>query len=497
MRDKIIPAVLGLAFVGLVAFVVARPKGPHEAPLVVIQDEGKVDASPDAGSSDAARAGDAEAGTTGQDASDGAAQVVKLLDRPLRVTTMGLALAAPGTMVKDAEEASRDGGAKSGAALDLELTTVSTPQKLEARLIHGGADADGADVAILSLPDLVASSERLRALEPQAFMIVGFSQSTERLHPIGAAPHVPLQGVDVKVFVPSGDRLASREWMALFGMDSMQVPLSRVKLLTGDEKPKDASYVATTFLEKNEGEHVLSTVEAPGLVPYVAVMTKGMLAAREPVARAFAEAWLAGMQRSYVDAGAAAKRVLGKEGAVFSAASEGSGDLSTLVDHLGRVSKVSLADNARFFGVPLKDGRRAPLLALASSMVEGFGEAGLLATPPSWDLVDAKVVAALAKDTPPSVEKLECARGRKAPIMTRRELGQALDEPALQRRIEAAAIAFEGCAIRVSLKGGEKAATTFVEATRTKLGLSSLKLVVGKTATQGASALVEIVPPSP
>ncbi len=493
MRDKILPAVLGLAFVGLVAFAVARPKSGHEAPLVVIQDEGKADAGADASVVSVDASVDASATP---DASDGAVPIVKILDRPLRVTTLGLALAAPGTMVKEALEASRDGRAPR-PSVDLELTTVSTPQKLEARLIHGGADADGADVAILSLPDLVASSERLRALEPQAFMLVGFSQSTERLHPLGTSPRVPLQGVDVKVFVPAGERLASREWMALFGMDAVQVPLAKVKLLVADERPKDATYVATTFLEKNEGEHVLSTVEAPGLVPYVAVMTKGMLAAKEPVARAFAEAWLLGMQRSYVDAGAAAKRVIGKEGAVFSTASEGAGDLATLVDHLGRISKVSLADNARFFGLPVKEGRRAPLQALASSMVEGFGEAGLLATPPSWELVDTKVMAALAKDVAPSVEKLECVRARKAPIMARRETGQTLDEAALGRRIEAAAIAFEGCSIRVSMRGGEKPATTFVEATRAKLGLSAEKLAVGKTATQGAAALVEVVPPAP
>ena len=496
MRDKIVPAVLGLAFIGVMVFSAVRAKAPHEAPLVVIQDEGKVDAGADASSvSDAAPVVDAAQASV--DAAEaGPPAVVKLLDRPLRITTLGLALAAPGTMVHDAVEAARDGGAPR-ASLEMEVTTVSTAQKLEARLVHGGADADGADVAILSLPDLVASAERLRALEPQAFMVVGFSQSTERFHPLGASPKIPPQGTDVKVHVPPGERLASREWTALFALDAAQVPLARVKLLAVDERPKDAQYVATTFLEKNEGEHVLSTVEAPGLVPYVAVATKGLLSSKEAVLRAFAEGWILGMQRSYVDAAGAAKRVIGKEGVVFSAASEGTGDLTAIVDQLGRISKVGLADEARYFGVPAKEGRRGPLAALASQMVEIFGEAGLTATPPTWELVDPKIVAHIAKDTPPSVERLECARARKGPILVRRENDKAFDEAALQRKIESAALVFEGCALRVSLRAGEKGTTTFVESTRDKLGLSAAKLVVGKTPTQGSPAVVEAVPPAP
>jgi len=497
MRDKIIPAVLGLAFIGLMVLAGVRGRGAHEAPLVVIQDEGKADASPpDAGGPDASAADAAVLVAAADAAEAGPAPVAKLLDRPLRVTTLGLALAAPGTMAHDALEAARDGGA-ARPSVDLEITTVATPQKLEARLVHGGNDADGADVAILSLPDLVASAERLRALEPQAFLVVGFSQSTERFHPLGGAPKVPPQGTDVKVHVPPGDRLAAREWTALFALDAVQVALPRVKLLTDPERPKDAQYVATTFLEKNEGEHVLSTVEAPGLVPYVAVATKGLLASKEPVLRAFAEQWLLGMQRSYGDAAGAAKRVIGKEGVVFSAASEGATDLATLVDLLGRISKVSLADEARYFGLPAKEGRRGPLGALSSQMVEIFGESGLSATPPTWELVEPKVVAALAKDVAPSAEKLECARARKAPILVRRESDKAFDEAALQRKIEAAALVFEGCAIRVSLRGGEKSAATFVEATREKLGLGAAKLVVGKAPTGGAPALVEAVPPAP
>ncbi len=487
MRDKIVPAVLALATLGLVVFSLARPRAAHDAPLVVIQEEGK----PDAGADASAAAPDAAVAVTppvdaslAEAAAEAAAPTAKLLERPLRVTTLGLALAAPGTMALEAA---------GPRPFELELAPVETPQKLEARLVRGGADADGADIAIVSLPDLVAASERLRALEPQAFLLVGFSQSSERL--VAAAGVKAPPAGEVKVFVPGGERVAARQWMALFALDSAQVPATRVKLLVGDERPKDAAYVAGSFLDKNDGEHLLSTVEAGGLVPYVAVTTKHTLTASEPLVRAFTEAWLAGMRRSQGDAGGAAKRVLGKEGAVFSAASEVSGELGNVVERLGRVAPVGLAENARVFGAsPAAASRRPPLEALASTMVDAFRDAGLLTTPPTWSLVDRKILASLTKDTPAAPEKLDCSRSRRSPVASRREVGATLDEAALTKRIETAAVAYEGCVLRVTLKGGEKPTATFVQSARDKLGLAPEKLVGGTTATT-AAAVLEVVAP--
>jgi hypothetical protein len=232
-------------------------------------------------------------------------------------------------------------------------------------------------------------------------------------------------------------------------------------------------------------------------VPYVAVATRGFLATKEPAARAFADGWMLALQRVYADAGLAARRVVGKEGVVFSAASEGASDLPTVVDQLGRLSKVSLGDEARYFGLPVKEGRRAPLSALASHVVELFGDAGLVASPPTWDLVEPKVVAELAKSTPPAPERFDCARAKKAPIVVRREAEKGFDEATFQKKLETLAVAFEGCALRVTLRGGEKPSQAFVEATRTKLGLPEAKLVFGKAPTPGVAALVEAVPSSP
>ncbi|HRG95366.1 MAG TPA: hypothetical protein PLR99_03890 [Polyangiaceae bacterium] len=498
MRDKVVPVALFAALVGLGVLAAVRAKPPHEAPLVRIQEEGtdaSVDATAlDAGATEAAATSD-PADAVAAPASEAAApaQIVKLLDRPLRVTTLGAALAAPGTMAFE-------GGAP--RPFELELCPVESLQKVEGRLVRGGADADGADIAIVALPDLVAATERLRALEPQAFLLVGFSQSAERLVPLAApgASRGPAPAGDVKVFVPTGERLASRQWMALFALEAAGAPPSRVKLLVADERPKDAAFVAGTFADKNDGEHLLSTVEAAGLVPYVAVTTKHTLTASEPLVRAFAQTWLSGLERAQSDAGGAAKRVLAKEGAVFSSASEVTGDLGGVVERLGRVSRVTLGDNARLLGAtPAGAPRRAPLEALSSAMVDAYRDAGLLTTAPSWPLVERKVIAAIAKDAPAAlaeVEKLECSRSRRRPVASRKEPGATLDEAALLRHVEVDAVAYEGCALRVSLKGGEKPAATFAQTARDKLGLSAQKLFAGTTASPGP-ALLEVVPPAP
>ena len=492
MREKVVPFALFAALVGLGVLAAVRAKPPHEAPLVRIQEEG--DASSDASALDAgpseAAAPALLADAVAAPASEAAAppQVVKLIDRPLRVTTLGVALAAPGTMALE-------GGAR---LFELELCPVESLQKVEGRLVRGGADADGADIAVVALPDLVAATERMRALEPQAFLLVGFSQAAERLVPAPGAPRGPAPTGDVKVFVPTGERLASREWMALFALDAAGAPPSRVKLLVADERPKDAAFVAGSFADKNEGEHLLSTVEAAGLVPYVAVTTKHTLTSSEPLVRAFAQAWLTGLERAQSDAGGAAKRVLGKEGAVFSSAAEVTGDVGGLVERLGRVSRVTLGDNARLLGAtPTGAGRRAPLEALSSAMVDAYRDVGLLTTAPSWPLVERKVVATIAKDTPAAlteVERLDCSRSRRRPVASRKESGATLDEAALLRHVEVFAVAYEGCALRVSLKGGEKPAATFAQTARDKLGLSAQKLLAGTAATPGP-ALLEVVPP--
>ncbi|MBK6464138.1 MAG: hypothetical protein IPF92_24510 [Myxococcales bacterium] len=506
MRDKVVPFVLLAALAGLGVLAAVRTKPPHDAPLVRVQEEG--DASGDASALDAAAldaaARDAAVAADPADAvaapaSDGAppTQVVKLLDRPLRVTTLGAALAAPGTMAF-APGATRP--------FELELCPVESLAKVEGRLVRGGADADGADIAIVALPDLVAATERLRALEPQAFLLVGFSQAAERLVPLAApgASRAPAATGEVKVFVPAGERLASRQWMALFALDAAGASPSRVKFVVADERAsithREAAFVAGSFLDKYDGEHLLSTVEAAGLVPYVAITTKHTLTANEPLVRAFSQAWLAGLERAQSDAGGAAKRVLAKEGAVFSTAAELSGELGGVVERLGRVSRVTLDDNARLLGASAAAAaRRAPLEALSAATVDAYRDAGLLTTAPSWPLVERKVISAIAKDTSPQptqppAEKLDCSRSRRRPVATRKEQGPTLDEAALLRRVEVDAVAYEGCALRVSLKGGEKPSATFAQGARDKLGLSAQKVLAGATASPGP-ALIEVVPP--
>src|SRR6202044_3824992 len=98
---------------------------------------------------------------------------VKLFDRPLRVIALGWDLAAPALLANGGI----DPGDKSeftAAGLDVHVAAVDAMSAVEGALARGGGDKDGADIAVVPFCELVASYERLRALSPEAFFVVGW-----------------------------------------------------------------------------------------------------------------------------------------------------------------------------------------------------------------------------------------------------------------------------------------------------------------------------------
>ncbi len=493
MRERAVPVALLAMLLGLVGLLAFRPRTPHQAPLVVIQEEGKADsgaATADGGlplaTVDASVvlrppvALGSEGGAEG-----GAAVQARLLDRPLRVATLGWALAAPGVMLGPAQD--HEGADGGRPPFELELAPVDTLAQIEGRLVRGGADQEGADVVVLPLPELVASYERLRALEPQAFLLVGFSTSSEFLYPrAGASPGRVLPG-DVKVSVSSRDRPESLQWMALFTLDAFGVSPGRVKFQAaeGDASP----FFAGRFTDKNDGKHLLSTYEADRLIPLVAAAPKGALDSRGPLYRAWASSWLDGLDRAYKDASTAGMRLSTRTGATFSASVQGKTEPGAALDAFGRMGRVDLAENLRWLAPGPE--RPAPLEALFLRNLEAFRQAGLVVAPAPPSAVQGAAVAEIGRGVKPAVEKVATPRGD-PPLLVRREPGP-IDDAELQRLVLVYSAVFDRAPLRVSLKGGDKASTAFVEATRSKLGLPPEKLLVGKTPMAGASAILEVL----
>ncbi len=155
---------------GLVFLLVTRTRTPHDAP------------APDPEIVEAADAGDGGkadgAVLTANDAATEAA-APKPPERPLRVTALGWELVAAGVALT-----APDGGAMGQS---MELAPEATLEAVEARLARGGTDPVGADIAVLPLPAFVLAYDRLRALDPRAFVVVGFSRGREELHATSGA----------------------------------------------------------------------------------------------------------------------------------------------------------------------------------------------------------------------------------------------------------------------------------------------------------------------
>src|SRR5262249_32300007 len=97
----------------------------------------------------------------------------KLMERPLRAVTLGWDPAAPAVLANgglDPTEASDF----TAAGVTTHVRPMEAMSAIEGALARGGGDKDGADVAVVPFSDLVASYERLRALSPEVFFVVGW-----------------------------------------------------------------------------------------------------------------------------------------------------------------------------------------------------------------------------------------------------------------------------------------------------------------------------------
>ncbi|HSO34878.1 MAG TPA: hypothetical protein VLT33_20255, partial [Labilithrix sp.] len=154
---------------GLVFLLVTRVRAPYDAPAADPEVVELVDAG-DGGKTDAAAPADAGAAE---------AATPKPVERPLRVASLGWELVAAGVALT-----APDGGPTGPL---LELAPEATLDAVEARLARGGNDPVGADIAVLPLPAFVLAYDRLRALDPRAFVVVGFSRGREEVHAAAGA----------------------------------------------------------------------------------------------------------------------------------------------------------------------------------------------------------------------------------------------------------------------------------------------------------------------
>jgi hypothetical protein len=480
MRTKVVLVLLLGMMLTLGVLVAVRTREPHRrpAPPAAATASAFASAAPSIAAS-AIAAAPVDAGPA------------RLMERPLRVMGLGWDTIVAGVLANRGVEPNANSDFTK-AGVEVGLAASDKMSAVEAALARGGADKDGADVAIVPLPAFVASYERLRALSPEVFFVVGWSRGREALLATKGDVLSAMPAGEVKLAGAPGE---AATFVGLFALDLAGAPADKVKL---GAKPAEATLEAIDrgTTETEGGKKVLlTTADASRLVPYVAVSQRGMLDKHAPALTAWARAWLEAQKQLDGDPPAAARQASSAPGAP---------DPLTLLKRLGEVSPAPLGDVARVSGL---SGRGAVTLeALFNHSWRLWRATGLLATPPPEAApVNTAIVAALVRSDP-SLAQPPAPNGKPKPATDKGRLllvarvGDAkLDEPALLATIGMLAGVFERAVLRVSVRsasgGGVDAARTkkVIESAQGQFDLAPGRLLPGTKPVDKATAVVEVV----
>lgn len=415
------------------------------------------------------------------DAADGGA-----LGHPLRVTALGWEIAAPGLLVNGGFASSP--AVTSSGALPMVVRVASTPTDVEAALARGGADTEGADVAIVPLPVMVASYERLRALQPDVFFVTGWAEGREALTGRSAGGlSASLGGREVEVTGTPGTASAflAAEVLALAGAEP-----ERIRWVAPNGNPIGTEFAAVerepATRDASARAVLLTTADATRLTPFVAVAPHSFASRHPDVLRRWATLWLAGTQRLHDDPADAARTI---------AAMQGAPDALALVSRLGMIGQSGLADNARVMGL---SGRGAVTLStLFHHAWRDWRAAGLLTTPePDVAPLATDTVVALVRASPTRASETPTpprpAVAGRPPLLTWRLPGARLDEGAVVETGGWIAGVFERATVQVRMRDAPALGRT-VETVRARFGIAEARVAAVPVArsARGPLALVE------
>ncbi|HEY8040617.1 MAG TPA: hypothetical protein VIF15_12515 [Polyangiaceae bacterium] len=479
MRAKIVFLVILGMLVALVYLIGTRVRDPHVMP------DARAEEAPEAAVADAALGPDAPAVAVPPSPAADAAGVdgrAPLLDRPLRLVAASWELAAT-ALVANGGRATADGSAVRAAGLELQIEVVPAPRDVEGRLARGGIDPEGADVAVVSLPALVASYERLRALEPEVVHVVGWSRGREVL--LAAREGMLAKPAAAEVDVASDDLAAGT--LALFALDASGTPPARVHV-AADVKVASFAALARPLPADRPADAparmALTTADASRLVPFVAVAARGFVEGHADAVAALLRAWAGGSEALRKDVPAAARRI---------AAEPGAPDPAAMLERLSWIGDPGRADEARALGVAGHDAVTvATLFALDWRLLR---EAGTLSSPApdAAPIASGPFSAALASSPeapPPPAPAAPAGAGARVLLVHRLDKG---DADALAADVAWLAGVFERSTLRVSARPASLAKDA-AGAAHDKLGIAAERVTATATAPAGPGvATVEVL----
>jgi hypothetical protein len=486
-RSNIVMVILCLMMAGLAFSLVSRPLEVHtapKAPIVVKEEPPK--AQPSASTSSSAPA-----------PKPAAPKKTRLFDRPLAVISLGWHFIAPGIL--------QNGGLKpdpnsefSKAGLELRLAPSESMKQIENALARGGSDDKGADVAIVPLPEFVASYEALKALDPVMFLSVGWSHGEHVvLGQVESFGKLPKTGP----ILVNGLGGTSSTFLATFAMKTQGISLDRIELEPRNVEQPGAAIWALSRVEVKaapealQQHQLLSTAEAVNLVPYVAVAQRSLVDNHADALVAWARLWLRGQQRVQEDATRAARQL---------AKLDGGPEPLELMAHLGRITNSSVADNARTTGA---SGRGAVTLgSLFSQAWEVWRSLKVLTTPPpEQSPVTGAVVAPLVlEDPPPRATSQQDTKPttedrKREPLLVVDPGPGKLDEVALVEKVGFFAGVFARSTVRLSVYSrsvyDEKLTASLAERVRDRFDVADSRLLAHSAKPTSLSPyILEILP---
>tara|TARA_R110002096_G_scaffold433887_3_gene653809 strand:+ start:11460 stop:12962 length:1503 start_codon:yes stop_codon:yes gene_type:complete len=409
------------------------------------------------------------------------------MDRQIRTIAYGWDLMAPGLLGSKQDKSN----AKSfqGHQLDVAFTAADNLSDVKAALALGGADKDGADIAIVPLPEMVAAYEDLRALEPEIFFIVGWSRGRDAVYGMNGKTLIKPRSSAKAPVKLAGESGKASTLLALYLLDLAGVPPKDIQLVTDTKK---ADFVARNRASDEaapENSRVLMTsADAHLLVPYVAIAPAGFLKNRRAT-RAWLAGWLEGVEELRNDVPSAARKV---------AAVEGAPETIDLVRQLGQIDFAGLDGNVRRAGLSGRDA--VTLDELFKLTWHLWRSAGVVTTPtPNRVPFSSEGLAALvlASSTKPSTDAPRTGDidFSTAPII-RIQLKASKDTDAHDRSMKRIALVsgiFSDSALRLGSKRAKKATTEEIESLVSRFGLNASRFQADHRLSKKNTTTLEVL----
>jgi hypothetical protein len=297
-------------------------------------------------------------------------------------------------------------------------------------------------------------------------------------------------------------------FLGLFVLDSAGVDPSRVRLLEAESSHSEDVPIAAIdrvltdeALDKARRKILLTTADAPHLVPFVAVAQRRMIEQNAEALALWARIWLDGYAMLRADVTASARQV---------AANKGSPEPLSLLTRLGQIELSPLPENAHLLGL---SGRGAVTIdALFQRTWLVWRASGALATPaPAAAPISTEVVATLVRNadasltelpetletapaTPPSSTKAGPipALETMAPLFVRREPEGPEGNEDLLRSIGFLAGVFDRSPLRVT--AAKNGTAKLIANAAERFDIRPSRLVAGKATLGKEAGAIEVLP---